>query len=1774
MSNKIKNWGSRTIALLLCACTLASVFLIQTPVTLAATTPGTQNHVADGDTMDSYISLLNIAENSRYAGRVWADKSVFAAGDKKSSADFNGTTLTLNKDKDGYEGSVSINQSASENEDFLHVFSALGSSQIPSSLLNMPLDVVFIVDTSDSMASILETSGGKDKNKRLLYAGRALDSAMKLVMEGGEHNRVGLVEFNSLSNEVLKLGRYNATGTWDSTVTGALGISADKTGTKHYFVPSNQNDNRDQRNTKTNKVEHIQTQNWGTINITVSTEDRTKQPLKDKLEPHNPTEGLDVYSFSKDGSTDHQQGMTNTQAGIYTGMNMLANADDTKFWVDANGNRLNGVTDEEAQKLPGAHLLRRIPVVILLTDGQPTFSMADKTWWEPNTSYFGPYVTDAVANGAGVQGTYYDRSYYGNGMLPLVTATYMKREINQHYYGDENGKGFKDETINYLYAAQVYTFGLELPPNEVDDDGNDGHDASNHADNDLANVVLNPGVELGKTTNVMAEKIKAAWAEYIRENADTTKGTPKIQIRSDEGMGKIDWEREYNPVLRITGYVDTHDRGPHYPPYYTREDMHLNGFGEVYRDWAIGIANSQNGNLGVAGSDGDVYTLTHPNPEDDIIDTGDAATDLNYVNEYVPVNEAVNLPDKFEEIITKVLTDAPFVPVSGGNDLGEDSALTYMDPIGKYMEVKDVKNVLLFGEMYTVGKGKLKYYDDKNQEINSADNNVKRDENGNPVEYAYTEQYYNINGKVGANGDVEKWSDPDTLKAKLSELHTNPCYGYLDVDADEPIPVVSYKLSDITIYLKTTDDYQDPTLAGSEIQSDMGEDQSLYINIAVEALPLQLAIIETSRHNNVTKRTYSTNLEYKEQSTPLRVFYTVGMDTEYLINEGTDKNPNYTDVDLAKISSGYLTANRVGGTVYFYSNWYNKHSKYEDYVTGETAGNNQGYTYGDPVMTFSPSVFNRYYVFQKPLPLYSASDVTDGNALLSQGVVTDNGGSWVGTTQSDKNNSARPIELSDSNYVKSINFKTDKNSYFYIVADYYEHASDGSAEQVHYAVARRGSEFGSGLGGDSVAAGAYLCWYNIENGTYTVGEFDPNDENYVNQPNWVVAAKPSGLRVGDMAQSVHKKGEYENSNAEATSRESLRILDDAKKVVGNVTGTAGTFYLPSISTATETNNIVVDLYLGNNGRLEVSDSQLLVTKVMSELNPKNLKNLTADKIKELENEEFKFKVEFSNESSDNVKNGDYSAIMVKLDEWPDKWRAMIDKIELLTNNQGLLVGHDGKLAVYTEGEGESEKSYYIYIGSDDGSTNFAKTVFTADNEHTLTDTAVLYENVYLLPEDKYSTEWDFTKSTGDGRTSRENFPVVSVDITNPIGYEVDSDYEIRTTYKTKTIKFTDGVSEEFTLKHGEGLLFTGLDDGTEYKVTEQLTPKQLKEENIMLDKVTHEYWVWKDGNLEHANGEFEGKYLGDMEYDVDDKNTLPDSSDNGYSFNKDEGEFSYEGKTHTNRVDHVHYANKILRSNLGISKVIKDIVDPNAEFTFRVTLILPDSEMPLAAMKTEKDPQTGEIQETDDVDYYYFPYMGSIHRSYLLKDDEDDENGEGGEGGEILALGEIGEEGEDGNETGKKPEKSVDGIEALPSGELKVERAKNEDDTLQGNVWVGTVTLKHSQRIELSQLPVGTKYKIEEVDLSGYVEVTEYYSNFPQYYPGEGGVPDGYNAKEGETYKDKTAEAVAINSVLLDLPGDGGIGTRVYALIGGILVLLSLAMLAGHMYRSKREARQ
>lgn len=92
---------------------------------------------------------------------------------------------------------------------------------------------------------------------------------------------------------------------------------------------------------------------------------------------------------------------------------------------------------------------------------------------------------------------------------------------------------------------------------------------------------------------------------------------------------------------------------------------------------------------------GGTFTLTHPK-QYDIVDVG-----LQYNDAYYTADTAQDVTNVFKNIVGSISISRPFVPTETAPEQPDTSGyITYTDPIGPYMEVKDVKALLWSGQLF------------------------------------------------------------------------------------------------------------------------------------------------------------------------------------------------------------------------------------------------------------------------------------------------------------------------------------------------------------------------------------------------------------------------------------------------------------------------------------------------------------------------------------------------------------------------------------------------------------------------------------------------------------------------------------------------------------------------------------------------------------------------------------------------------------------------------------------------------------------------------------------------------------------------------------------------------------------------------------------------------------------------------------------------------------------------------------------------------------------
>ena len=141
---------------------------------------------SDGNTTGSYTENLGDNSSTRYAGRVWTDKTVYT-----EDATFSGESDVIVKN----------------DSDFLVAYSALATTQNITGKSSVPVDVVFVIDNSNSMD---DSVGGGSRQSRLEATVEAVNTSIATIMESHPDSRVAVVLYGSNARTLMPLGHYSA----------------------------------------------------------------------------------------------------------------------------------------------------------------------------------------------------------------------------------------------------------------------------------------------------------------------------------------------------------------------------------------------------------------------------------------------------------------------------------------------------------------------------------------------------------------------------------------------------------------------------------------------------------------------------------------------------------------------------------------------------------------------------------------------------------------------------------------------------------------------------------------------------------------------------------------------------------------------------------------------------------------------------------------------------------------------------------------------------------------------------------------------------------------------------------------------------------------------------------------------------------------------------------------------------------------------------------------------------------------------------------------------------------------------------------------------------------------------------------------------------------------------------------------------------------------------------------------------------------------------------
>lgn len=475
--------------------------------------------VADPQTLTRPETIYG--DNTLNAGKVTVGKSV-----STSSVTVNGKNVPL-----------------SNPDNFLVTMTQTAQVMGLSSETSVPVDVVFVLDTSGSMEG--------DRTKSMV---NAANSAIKSLMEANKDNRVSVVAFSS------------AAAWWDGEWTD-WGQGTSNGAAANVLSPlAHYDDNTNTATTADDAASnHLR---WANSSGTASTNGA-----------YLLGRGSGNISAGYRRGNHEDAGGTNIHAGIALGAQQLMKVTDTT------------VTYE------GGTTINRMPFIVVLSDGAPTFASSSTNWYEPSQT---------AQNGDG------NNAYTGNGFLAALTAAYYKGAITDHYYGSAA------DNSNRCY---VYTIGVSV--------GN----------NTLANLTLNPkeNFNANATGNNHGGRFTSYWNSYNRNNL--TNGFT-VEVNDDQNF-------------RITNTT---------------------------------ISATKNFITGKNTSGTVMYT---------------EGTGITYNDGFYSATQTNEIAGIFDDIVAEISKKAISVPTKVDNYGADFSGyVTFTDPIGEYMEIKEMKGIIADGNFY------------------------------------------------------------------------------------------------------------------------------------------------------------------------------------------------------------------------------------------------------------------------------------------------------------------------------------------------------------------------------------------------------------------------------------------------------------------------------------------------------------------------------------------------------------------------------------------------------------------------------------------------------------------------------------------------------------------------------------------------------------------------------------------------------------------------------------------------------------------------------------------------------------------------------------------------------------------------------------------------------------------------------------------------------------------------------------------------------------------
>lgn len=794
------------VALCTAFCLAFSLLSVAAPAALAAATSGTTDHVADASTVDSWSSVLGTAaDGTRNAGNIWTDKSISVDGFDFSD-EVAGDGAFTNKDGD-----------------FLATYSALGSTSVINGEVSQPIDMMLVLDMSGSMGKKRDGKPGTDGMTSMIPA---INEFMDDFLAASEHNRIGLVAYDSTAYVLLPLDHYTKQADSKNYVTAE----------DHHY------------------------QYWG------DTLNKDTDQVASVLRTHVVTSKGDKLNNEVTSWTN-----TNTQAGIVAAMDQLAQVEKTTV------------------KLENNREITRVPAMILLTDGAANTVIAsdwnatgdelrgESRAFDGSTespypsaqagsagagkfSYIGDFKGDNTTTpqpdkpGLTVYGAGDDHVNVNSNALTLsktlMSAALWKSRVEDHYNAGNTGDKVSmdvrtiaynlaittNSDLGYFYGVtygainplDYYTKNLDVLsgiPNKDNGDGKELYSADVIFNDDARDFKwpADGEIDVFNSNEAAVEALNKAQGATGKAAEIDAPGEPAAHDAADNPSDESDATNEPtdhdatdNPSADGEATNEPADEGEPLAADEPQEAIEkdapraltrstLPGAYQIIEHWLGGFAvtlRHGGATFALKGSDADRAAVREHIKYNDKF--------------YVATTEGISndLKDIFRELAGETNH-----PVTDSVESASNDGLVYTDVIGDYMEVKNVEALLLFGERYDIEQ-------------------------------------------VSTDGEMTQWAV--SLRVGQPDEVTNDATG------------MSFNLSDIKISSKKeTTARDDGTVTVSEVFT---------VAVPEEAVPLITDTVQLPRKSDPAGHSATIT---RSGATPLRVIYSIGVAEEVKLADGS-----------------------------------------------------------------------------------------------------------------------------------------------------------------------------------------------------------------------------------------------------------------------------------------------------------------------------------------------------------------------------------------------------------------------------------------------------------------------------------------------------------------------------------------------------------------------------------------------------------------------------------------------------------------------------------------------------------------------------------------------------------------------------------------------------------------------------------------------------------------------------------------------------------------------